>query len=223
MENIIAKLEEWAYLKELPAAVAGFTLEMIMRENGALYEIFTYANTATYRKFSVVYDSATKDFLVRLTIGLTEYYDISFISTELTVLEAALKERMQPVLLTLAGLDHNNAVCSVFRQKKIIEWPYATNLPEELQGFQLFIRPMQPIKIINGSYVIIDYSDFPTESNLLIFYNIFRDEFFGEARIKRTPQMIACFDAQTLEELAEKLDQNMEGVLKDIRTQLGEM
>jgi hypothetical protein len=221
VENIIAELEEWAYLKELPAALSGFTLEIIMRENGALYEVFSYTNTAQYRKFAVVYDSATKDFLVRLTVGLTEFCDISFITTKLSLLEAGLKERMAAVLLTLAGLDNNSTVCSIFRQKKILEWPYAASLPKELLGFQLFISPVQPLKVINGSYIIIDYSDFAAESNFLIYYNIFRDEFFGEVRVKRTPQMTACFDAEDLSDLADKLEQNLEGFLKDIRTQLG--
>lgn len=218
MENVIAELEKWAYLKELPAELCGFSLELIMQENGPLYEIFTYGNTAAHRKFSVVYDSVTKDFLVRLTVGLTEFCDISFISTKLSVLEAALKEKMTAALMTLSGRDQKSSVCAIFKQKKILEWPYAAKLPQELQGFELFIRPMQPIKVINGSYIIIDYSDFLAESNFLIYYNIFRDEFFGEARIKRTPQMTACFDAGELSDLAEKLEQNLENFLRDIRT-----
>jgi hypothetical protein len=221
VEKVIAELEEWAYLRELAPTVSGFTLELNMRENGSLYEIFTYVNTLEHRKFAVVYDSATMDFLVRLTVGLTEFCDIGFISTKLSILERALKEKMPAALQKLAGID-NSAVCSIFKQKKILEWPYAATLPAELQGFELFIKPAQPVKVINGSYIIIDYSDFSVQSNFLIYYNIFRDEFFGEVRVRRTPQMTACFDAAELSDLAEKLDQNMETFLKDIRTQLGD-
>lgn len=220
MENVIEELQTWSFLQELPAAIAGFNLEMNMQTNGALYEVFTYANLTQHRKFAVLYDSATKDYLVKITVGLTEYCDISFICSKLILLETALKERMVTVLNSLAGYDTNSTVCSVFKQKKILEWSYVAKLPEKVLDFQLFIRPTQPVKVINGSYIILDYSDFSQESNLIIYYNIFRDEFFGEARIRRTPQMTACFDTSELNELAEKIEGNLADALQSIRNQL---
>jgi hypothetical protein len=58
------------------------------------------------------------------------------------------------------------------------------------------------------------------ESNLIIYYNIYRDEFFGEIRIHRIPQMAAAFDAHTLPELEAKLNTHLEQTLKDMRLQL---
>jgi len=109
---------------------------------------------------------------------------------------------------------------SIIIDKQILEWPYGNELPQELLGFELFIKPSAPVKIINGSYIIIDYSDFSNESSLVIYYNIFRDEFFGEARIRRTPQMSAVFDATTLEKLQENIATHLNKVLQSIRNQL---
>lgn len=37
-----------------------------------------------------------------------------------------------------------------------MDWEYIDNLPKEIDGFKLFINPKEPVKIINGSYIIID-------------------------------------------------------------------
>jgi len=56
--------------------------------------------------------------------------------------------------------------------------------------------------------------------DLLIYYNIFRDEFFGEARIRRTPHMSAVFDATTLDELQKNITAHLTVVLESMRSQL---
>ena len=87
----------------------------------------------------------------------------------------------------------------------LFEWDYSSLLPNHIDEFELFIRPSQPLRITNGSYVIIDYECFELQSNFAIYYNIFRDEFFSDARIAGTPDINYEFDSQTLEELQEKL------------------
>ena len=57
--------------------------------------------------------------------------------------------------------------------------------------------------MLNGSYIIFDYSDFALESNFIIYYNEFRSEFYGEARIKNIPEMNYTFDSDSLLELEE--------------------
>ena len=74
------------------------------------------------------------------------------------------------------------------------------------------------MEITNGSYIIIDYSDFALESNFIVSYNIFRDEFFGEARIHRIPDVSYAFDARELDELAQKLEQRLPARLREIRS-----
>ena len=219
MKKIIEQVTEWKYLKNLPAEMCNFTLINVLMICGTQYRIFTYNNQQTRRSFSVLYDKATKDFLARTVIGLTEFNDISFISNNLAVIEKVLTERSEETVQGLAWFKPTS-VCAQFAAKKIIEWTYAAQLPKQLAGFELYINPQQPVKGLNGSYVIIDYSDFATESNLIINYNIFRDQFFGEIRLRRSPVMTAEFDAKTLPELEGQLNTNLTLTLESLRLKL---
>lgn len=219
MEKIITQVQSWELLSKLPAALENFILTIELEERGTQYCIFTYENKDHHKSFSVLYDKATKEFLARIIIGLTEYFDVNFIVDDITILEKLLKARLRDSLKNLAVFNQDN-LDSIVVDKKILEWGCKEKLPQEFAGFTLFIKPWQPVKIINGSYIIVDYSDFSNESSLVIYYNIFRDEFFGEARIRRTPQMSAVFDGNTLEKLQENMDIHLKAVLEDMRAQL---
>ncbi|AIF51178.1 hypothetical protein [Pelosinus sp. UFO1] len=219
MEKIIEQVQAWNMLGKLPKEFVGFTLTLELEKRDTQYCIFTYKNEERHRSFSVLYDHATKEYFARTVIGLMEYYDVNFIVGDIERLESLLVERLRAVLTSLASFTREN-LDSILLDKKVIEWPYNKELQQNLFGFELFIRPDEPIKIINGSYIILDYSDFKTESNLAIYYNIFRDEFFGETRIRRTPTMAAVFDANNLDDLQEALASNLTSVLESLRAQI---
>ena len=220
MEKIIAQVKEWELLDKLPTEFAGFTLMLELQEQDTQYHIFTYQNKEWHKSFSVLYDKATKEFLGRTVIGLMEYFDVNFIVADIEILGNLLSNRLKGDLTDLAVFNVDK-LDSILLDTKVLEWSYGEKLPTKIAGFELFIKPCEPLKIINGSYIIIDYSDFSTESSLVIYYNIFRDEFFGEIRLRRTPQMTAVFDAAVLEELQEKLTTHLTSVLEDMRAQLG--
>lgn len=217
MEKIIEQVKSWPYLQQLPAEHAGFSLSLDLCEGGCQYAVFSYQNRQEHRAFSVVYDATTKDFLGRVTIGLTEYYDVAFIVTSLDGLEKVLAAKLGDTLDNLAGHCQYE---SIFRAKKILEWPYGAELPGEVDGFRLFISPRQPVPIINGSYTIIDYSDFAAASNVNIFYNVYRDEFFGQYCLNTTPYTTGLFDARELGELTGKLDNNLQPLLAELRQRI---
>ncbi|MBP2653745.1 MAG: hypothetical protein H6Q73_1314 [Firmicutes bacterium] len=216
MDKIIEQVTDWVYLQSLPDRNAGFTLVMEQKLCGEQYNICSYTNDEMKRSLSLLYDNATKDFLVLVKVGLTEFYDISFITPDINVMEKNLRMRLEPTLLDLSGTQEREYE-SIFRAKNILEWPYTAKLPDEVAGFKLFINPQQALKAINGSYIIVDYSDFTAASNLLIYYNVYRDEFFGELRLRMTPMMTGLFDARELDELANKMDTNLISSLDSLR------
>ncbi len=220
MEKIIEQVQDWEFLKKFPHELFGFTLINELMTCGSQYRIFTYNNQQTRRSLTGLYDQATKDFLVRTIVGLTELCDIRFFAPDLAMFEKILTERLKKTLHQLAFFDPDS-VCAQFKLKKILEWSYVTRLPEQIAGFGLFITPEKPIKTLNGSYVIIDYSDFAADSNLTVNYNIFRDEFFSEIRLKRVPIMTTAFDARTLPELEARLNDNLIQSIEGVRLQLG--
>lgn len=219
MKDIIDQVTAWPYLEQLPASHAGLTLSLEMAEDGSQFNIFSYRDDTGQRSLSVLYDQATKDFLVRLVVGLNEFCDVSFISPDLASLETVLAAKLTDALDSLAGSRQYD---SIFRAKKIIEWPYGNELPAEIDGFRLFIAPARPLKTVNGSYAIIDYSDFAAASSFSICYNIYRDEFFGQLRLRRTPQTIGTFDTRDLGELAAKLKQDLQPTLAKLRRSISD-
>jgi len=219
MKEIEKQIQEWPYLTTLPEKIGGFTLVREAESSKAQVHIFTYANSDRHLFFSVAYDSNTDDFLCKVIIGLNEYYDVNFIAADLPGLETVLNSKMGKLLGGLERFDPKQ-LGSIFQEKKILDWTYVAQLPQEVAEFHLFIRPDAPIKVLNGSFVIIDYSDFATESHLIICYNVFRDDFYGEIHLRRLPQMSGLFDAKTLSELAEQLKSHLVPVLKEMRIQL---
>ena len=221
MQQIVQRLQEWKWLNTLPADIEGFSLVNELMQCDTQYRIFTYQQVERQRSFSVLYDQATKEYLVRVVVGLTEYVDISFIVADLVKLEAVLQQRMEPTIHRLANFNENS-LCTVFREKNILQWPYAKSLPAKIAGFSLYIAPYEPLKTLNGSYIIIDYTDFVAESSFLVYYNIYRDEFFGELRIRRAPQMINSFDSKTLPNLEQCLITHLKPTLENLRKHLSE-
>jgi hypothetical protein len=219
MQKIIQQVQTWQFIAELPNEIEGFSLKVELEEKGTQYCMFTYCNQDWHKSFSVLYDTATREYFARTVIGLTEYFDANFIVNDLKILENLLKNRLKNTLLGLAVFNRDH-LDSIVIDKQILEWPYGKELPQTLVGFELFIKPCEPVRVINGSYIIIDYSDFASESNFIIYYNIFRDEFFGEVRLRRTPQMSAVFDAHTLEELQNNISDHLKMVLESMTSEL---
>ena len=219
MKEIVEQVKTWPYLQQLPTRQSGFSLSLDLAEAGTQYNMFSYRDEDGLRSFCVVYDHTTRDYLARITVGLNEFCDVSFICTDLAGLEKILAAKLDA---TLADMGGSRQYESIFRAKKILEWPYTDQLPEEIAGFRLFVTPRQPLKTINGSYVIIDYSDFASASNLIVSYNVYRDEFFGELRFRKTPHMIGIFDARELGELAGILDHNLQPVLEELRGRIAQ-
>lgn len=218
-EKIEAEIQDWQYMKDLPSTWFGFVFILEMKVYGDVYDLYSYENVEIHRKITVYYHEETKEYKVRVLIGLTEFCNIEYISPTRASLEKILLERFETTLQTLAKFNAATISCIVL-EKKILEWDYVAKLPETIEGFKLFIKPDQPVKTINGSYILFDYCDFATDSNFIIYYNVFRDEFFGEAKIRKIPEMNYVFDSHELIELEEKLDEHLLARLKEIRSRI---
>ena len=112
------------------------------------------------------------------------------------------------MIKNLRGL-RNKKPNDFLREKKIDTWTYGKNLPATLEGFELFIKPTAPVEVTNGSFIIINYADFAINSDFILYYNIYSDEFSGETRINGAPHVSYAFDAKTLKELETKLKENL--------------
>lgn len=213
------ELENWSLLEKLPKQVEGFTLDLTKKEVGRRITFFTYTYQLKRQKVIGLYDLDTKDYMVRVIAGLNEYFDVHYIHSSQSGFEKVITERFPRTLCQLAVFKPENLE-SLITDTGVLDWAYGHELPKQYGAFELYIPPYEPFQVINGSYIVLDYSDFARESNLLIYYNVYRDEFFGEIRIFRTPEMTLKFDAKNIHELKVKLDENLISTLDWIEQRL---
>lgn len=216
LEKLADELKDWHYVDTLPEEWFGYTLIKQNVENGDMYDLFTYEDKAENRSATAYFHEETMEYKFRVSIGLTGFCQIQYITAKLGVFEENLKKYLEQSIHDLA--EYNPASLSyIMREQKITEWDYTHILPETLEGFKLYITPDRPVRVLNGSYIVFDYSDFEIESNFIIYYNEFRSEFYGEARIKNIPEMNYVFDSRTIPELEDKLQKNLVNRLKEVR------
>ena len=178
-------------------------------------EIFTCRNVAKNMTITAYFHEETREYKLRIKIGLNELVRIEYIASK----PAAFTERLQTYFSQLlADLGEENPLKPpLLTEKGLFAWDYGEILPPSLEGFSLFIAPNAPFPVANGSYIIVDYSDFAIKSNFILMYNIFRDEFFGEARIADVPIVTYDFDAVTVERLALLIKTKLAAKLREIR------
>lgn len=217
IEQVISLATEWKYMKELPETLHDFQLKRLQTRTEDVYNLYAYTNDALHRSVTVYFHAETKEYKVRFKLGSFEFCHDECISSSLEDFERLLRERFDGLLQNITKFDPLQ-VNTLLKNTNVLEWDFSSILPEKLNGFELFIRPSQPFCITNGSYIIIDYEHFVSQSNFAVYYNIFRDEFFCDTRIAGVPDVNYEFDSHNLEELQEKLSAHLDSRLQTILT-----
>lgn len=219
MPEIPDELGSWSYPTSLPIRCASFTLNLAQGWDGLLYRIFSYENELIHRRVSAVYDHATREYMVRITLGLLEFCDVRFIHSQLASFEKILHNGL-PVLLPLLERCIPEQMEFLFRNKKITEWDYELTLPGLVAGFDRVVCPANCVQVTNGSYLIVDYSDHACASSLRFFYNVFRDDFFAEYLDHGVPEATSAFDCKSLAEFDSLLKKELGPSLQRFRQRL---
>ena len=214
--KIAAQATEIHFAEDLPAEIDGFTLEKIFAPDEDKFIFFTYADEKIHCALTTYFHEETREFKVRQKIGLTEFCLTNFFTEDFKTFKALLDAQLDGVIKNLRGW-RNKKLNSFLREKKIDTWAYGKNLPATLEGFELFIKPAAPVEVTNGSFIIINYVDFAINSDFVLYYNIYSDEFSGETRLDGAPHISYAFDAKTLKDLETKLKENLAAELIAIR------
>lgn len=216
IERVNQEAGEWEYLAQLPEELHTMKLTRLYRENDDMFELFSYTNEERHLGLCAYFHQETEEYKVRIWIGLTEFCLMEFITASFEVFEEHLRRYLEGAVHDLI-IYNPGSMSYVTQELDIASWDYEKILPPELEGFHLYITPATPIRVLNGSYIVFDYSDFDIKSNFIIYYNEFRCEFFGEARIANIPEMNYIFDSHSIPELEEKLQAHMVERLQEIR------
>lgn len=216
-EKVQNEVLNWDYLNALKKDEYGFSLTIEKLEADDVFKIFSYENKDKHLKVEGYFHEETFEYKVSTTIGLINFCNVSFFATDIAQFESHLREKLSETIKSLAEPGNENLSC-LLSEKGIFEWNYAEILPEKLEGFFLFINPSAPLPTVNGSYIIFNYTDFSINTNFTLYYNIFRDEFFGESIIEGIPTVTYDFDSPTIKELEGILRQKLASHLRAIRS-----
>ena len=214
--KIAAQAEELHFAENFPAEIDGFALKKIFAVEEDKFIFFAYADEKIHCGLTAYFHEETKEFKVRQKICLTEFCLTNFFTEDFKIFQTLLDAQLDGVIKNLRGL-RNKIPNNFLREKNFDTWTYGKNLPATSEGFELFINPVAPVEVTNGSFIIINYADFSTNSDFVLYYNIYTDEFSGETRINGAPNVSYAFDAKTLNELEVKLKKNLAAELKEIR------
>ena len=201
MPEIIAKINQWDYLKNLNIKSQDFSVEIFTTfelENEAI-RLFSLQNDGTSCFVEGVYDYKTAEFMVRCHLGFHVYYDIRFISKEIKEFEGNLALFLNTLLEELNPRHLKEP--DFFIRKKAMDELRADDLKENYGAMKLYIKPPHYFPTINGAMVLLDYSDFQNQNQFALFYNCMRDDFYAEKRTRGELERIPEFDCNSLEEL----------------------
>ena len=212
-EKIDEALAAWTVLDELPAEIDGYLLSKDRQQHEAQYDFFRYDRADAHRSVVGFYDAATTSYKLRVEIGVVSFALPSFIHGDLDTFGQELLRYLPHVMAEMhADALETQELLPV--RESIAAWEYGRELPEQLEGYELFVRPSAPAQMTNGSFLIIDYVDFARANDVGIYYNCYRNEFFGEYHAAGMPYVSYDFDASDLEELEQRLRLNLARYLR---------
>ena len=206
-EEILARLEDETQTVfqtvELPPAVGTFRLSKTFRADDNTVEIFNYDSRERHCKIIAYFDGATSEYKIRIQLGLNEWCLSRFFESGFERFIGTFRAALDGVIATF---DHADVKKNFFIEElKLSEWSYGKNLPSTINGLELFISPSRPIETTNGSFIVINYVDFERARDLVVYYNIFSDEFSAETRDGAHTHVIYELDAKTLVDLEKNL------------------
>ena len=204
IDEIGKEVKEWNFIKELPAEIGSFQKTEPGTVEGKVLTICSYYDSAINAGADIIYTSETFDYILVRKIGMNVYRDVRYIYKEKDefakkvngALPKILAETADPTLVNLGEM---------VAEHKILTWEYGNSLPTTMGRFSLFIKPANAIDYLNGSIIMLDYSDFEHQDQFVIYYNRFRNEFFGEVKIGGVFHATKTFDSKSLGTLEKKL------------------
>ncbi len=215
IDEIAKAAKDWSFIKELPAQMGTFQKTEPYTKDGKILTICSYYDTERNSGADIIYTSETFDYILVRKIGMNIYRDVRFIYKEKDEFAKKVKEALPQILAETADPTLVN-LGEMVADKKILTWEYGNTLPETLGQFSLYIKPAHAIDYLNGSVIMLDYSDFAHQDQFVIYYNRFREEFFGELKIGSVFHATKAFDSKSLGALEKKLKARLASTLEEI-------
>ena len=210
--EIEAELQEWEFLKQLPKELEGFTLREGTGIKGNILNIASYVDEANHACVDLIYTGETFDYVIVKNLGLHTFRDDRFFTRDKDKFAEVVLNKLSSLLQEMG----KSKVKQMGYESEVMgfnEWEDWKTLPKQIGNFELYITPDNPLEYINGSWVILDYSDFVNGNQLMFLYNSFRNELFAEMKKGYLPLTTEEFNANSLDALSALIKEKLEKTL----------
>lgn len=208
------KFLDWEIEKELPVEIGEYKLHRIDRQEERIYFAFGWQSEETGWEVRVLFDEETMDYMVKMYLRLITLTEIECITGDFE----EFKRNVQ--LLTPKSIEkeliRREEVSIIVRGRGFLAWDYEDFFPETIGAYRRVLEPKRPLLGLNGSYVICAYECREKETGILFFYNMYRDEYYGELRAGGIPGIIHQYDAKTIPQFEETLRKHLKKDLEDL-------
>ena len=205
---------DWDIENELPADIGPYHLQRIDTQQDRIYYAFGWIDEKSGWQIRALYDEETADYMIKMDLHMMTLTEIECITGDFEEFQGYVR-KLTPKAIE-KELIHREEVSVLVRGKGFMVWDYHELLPETLGAYQRIIAPDRPLLGLNGSYVIAAYECQEKDTGILFFYNMYRNEYYGELRAKGIPGIIHQYDAKTIEELEKKIEIHLEKDLEDL-------
>jgi len=215
IQKIAEQIKSWDFIINLPQEIYGFVKETNGNIDGQILHICHYVNKDLKAKLDIIYTAETFDYIVVRTMGINTYRDVRYVYKEKDVFAEKVGEALPGIIKNMENPASVNLGQMVIN-KGIMTWKYGNSLPDNIGSFELYIKPEKAIEHINGSIIIIDYTDFECKDQFVVYYNRLRNQFFAELKIAGVFRDSKTFDSTSLKGLQSKLENNLQCTLSYI-------
>lgn len=222
IKEIEAGLKDWDFLAQLPPELHGFTLQPASGIKGLVLTMASYVNAAQRARLDLTYTTETFDYVPVKTVGLHVFRDERLFYRDRDVFAQQILD-MLPRLIGEIDMRQPHPMNCEAQELGLAKWDYWQRLPKKIGNMELFITPANPLAYLNGSYILLDYSDFERGNQLYFAYNIYRNEIFAEFKQRGIPITTTMFDVpgnvkdeRKLDMLAQLIDAHLAKALQDL-------
>lgn len=208
------KFMDWEIEKELPQSIGPYKLHRIDKQEGRIYYAFGWTGEDDGWEIRALFDEETMDYMIKAYLRLITMTEIEVITGDFNQFQKFVKE-WTPSVIRREFIDRGH-VSVLVKGKGFMVWDYSEVLPPEIGHYKRVIEPRRPVLGLNGSYIIAAYECREKETGILFFYNMFRDEYYGELRARGIPGIIHQYDAKTVEEFQHKVEEHLPKDLKQL-------
>ena len=208
-------LKDWEFLKHLPKEISGFKLHEGRGIEGNILNLASFVNEEIHCSLDLIYTAETFDYTLVKNIGLHTFRDERFFNRDADKFAEAVLKNL-PNVIEKVSRSMNKKLGYESKVMGFDTWNYWKTLPEKIGEYELFVTPDKPLEYINGSWVILDYSNFSKGNQIMFLYNSFRNELFAELKKGFMPLTTDLYNANKLEQLEKLIKQHLQETLNEL-------